>query len=324
MKSLNAFLIYATIVGSLMVSARAQVVGCQMSGSFNDPHPVMHEGSSSMFWVRPLEVDLDGVRNAYHRDDPHGNKGLAIEYLGNGMTIIRDGERLEFKLDEEQNDTWLDAYRKIVANGWKAPEGWEVEIYGFARDQNQRVCTRRDGRLVSATSLVQYPGARHCDPKRYVDALKLPGIVIPNRASDETPVPRADKEVAPPFAERGVSRGDLAVVYNPETRIWKGAFLYDTGPRHLLGEGSMRLVLDLRAQQQVPTTAVETNSLGIDETHVLLFPGTARRLGSGRTWTHEKIQRLATEQFKNWGGGSTTAALEKLLACADAYKSKYH
>jgi hypothetical protein len=322
MKPVRFLVIFATMIGSPMVSARAQV-DCQMPSSFDDPHPVMHDGSKSLFWVRPLEVDVDGVRNAYHRDDPHGNKGLAIEYLGNGMTIIRDGQPLEFNVKQEENSKWLNAYRRIVENGWKPPEGWDVDIFGFALDQNDRVCIKADGRLVSATSLVQYPDAKYCDPRRYVDALKLPGIVVPNRADEEKPVPGADEEIAPPFAKRGVSRGDLAIVYNPETRIWKGAFIYDTGPRDLLGEGSMRLVLDLRNQQQVPTSALETNSLGIEETHVLLFPGTAGRLGPGRTWTREKIQMLAAEQFKKWGGGSIPAALEKLLACAVIYKSKY-
>ena len=323
MKLMRFLMAFIAMIGSSMISARAQVA-CPMPGSFDDPYPVMHEGSKSMFWTRPLEVDADGIRNAYHRDDPHGSKGLAIEYIGNGMTISRDGKPLEFNFKEEDNAEWLNAYRTIVANGWKAPTGWDVDIYGFARDEKDRICVKDDGRLISVTSLVRYPGARYCNPNRYVDALKLPGIVVPNRADQEKPVAGADQEVAPPFANRGVSRGDLAIVYNPETRIWKGAFIYDTGPRHLLGEGSLRLVLDLRDEQHVPTSAVETNALGIEETHVLLFPGTAKKLGPGRSWTQERIQTLAAEQFKRWGGGTITAALEKLLACADSYKTRFH
>src|ERR1700712_5541607 len=134
MKLLRFLMAIVTVIGSSMTSARAQV-DCQMSGSFDDPHPVMHDGTKSMFWVRPLEVDADGVRNAYHRDDPHGNKGLAIEYIGNGMTIFRDGKALEFNVEQEQNAEWLKAYQRIVDNGWKAPKGWELDIYGFARDE---------------------------------------------------------------------------------------------------------------------------------------------------------------------------------------------
>ena len=106
----------------------------------------------------------------------------------------------------------------------------------FATDDAGRVCVTKQGRLISSTSLVINQQARKCDPKRYIDATKFPGIVVPNRESEDRAIDGdTDPEVAPPFAERGVRRGDLAVVYNPETKIWKGAFLYDTGPRRLLG-----------------------------------------------------------------------------------------
>jgi Fungal chitosanase of glycosyl hydrolase group 75 len=297
---------------------------CQAWGGFDDPHPVMVERQSrALFWARPLEVDADGARNAYHRDDPHGSKGLAIEYVGNGMTILRNGEPLTFNEKEEDNSTWLNAYHAIVNNGWKAPAGFDVDIYGFARDRNGKVCVKPDGRLISSTSLVQHRSARYCDPKRYVDALRIPGIVVPNRSDEEQPVKGGDDQIAPPFARHGVFRGDLAVVYNPATRIWRGAIIYDTGPRELLGEGSLRLVLDLRADRRSPKSALETNDLGIDETNVLLFPGTAEKLGPGRTWTSEKIHTLASRLFNAWGGGTEVQAVEKLTACASEYRSRY-
>lgn len=305
-----------------VTTAKAQH-SCVLSERFNDPHPVLHDGKNSMFWVRPLEVDADGTRRAYHRDDPHGSKGLAIEYMGNAMTISRNGIPIEFVPEEDKNGEWLGAYRTIVENRWKPPANWELDIYGIARDKTGNVCVRRDGQLVSPTSLVRIPRADVCDPRRYVDALKLPGIVVPNRAETEKPVAGGDPQVAPPFARRGVRRGDLAVVYNPETEVWKGAFIYDTGPRQLLGEGSIRLVLDLRAEHALPTSGLETNSLGIEETYVVVFPGTAKDLGPGRTWTQHKIQALAVEQFKRWGGGTVDHALQKLGACATYYKAAF-
>src|SRR5215475_10023598 len=154
-------------------------------------------------------------------DDPHGRKGLAIEYLGNGMTISRDGEDIPFEPDESDNSQWLEAYKKILRNGWEAPRGYSLDIYGFATDDAGRVCVTKQGRLISSTSLVLNPQARKCDPKRYIDATKFPGIVVPNREDEDRAIEGADREVAPAFAERGVRRGDLAVVYNPETKIWK-------------------------------------------------------------------------------------------------------
>ena len=293
---------------------------CDLPKGFNDPHGVIHD-DRSLFWVRPLQVDADGTPNAYHRDDPHGKRGLAIEYIGNGMTIYRDDEPMTFELEEKKNTDWLRVYRRIVANGWKAPNGYSVDIYGFARDEDGAVCVARGGRLISSTSLVINPDLDRCNPKRYIDATKFSGFVVPNRDSDELSVPNADPEVAPPFAERGVKRGDLAVVYNPETGRWKGALLYDTGPRHLLGEGSLRLVMNLRGHQQVPKNAIQTNSLGIVETFTVTFPGSVADLGPPSTWTPQKIETAATERFKAWGGGSLTGALQRMFSCAQYYKS---
>jgi hypothetical protein len=294
---------------------------CMMPQGFNDPHRVIRDGGS-LFWVRSLQVDADGAPNAYHRDDPHGKKGLAIEYLGNGMTIFRNGEPMTFELEEQDNSDWLTVYKEIVGKGWEAPPGYSVDIYGFARDERGKVCVTKTGRLTSATSLQLNPKARQCNPNRYLDARKFPGIVVPNRAPDDRVVDNADPVVATPFSEHGVARGDLAVVYNPETGLWKGALLYDTGPRHLLGEGSLRLVMNLRGLKRVPTSAVETNSLGIVETFTVLFPGSAADLGPRRTWTPEKIERAAARRFREWGGGTAEGALARLLDCAQDYKHR--
>jgi hypothetical protein len=311
--------------GTLALNPAAHVrsqVSCPASKSFADPHLVLEDGAKALLWVRPLQVDADGAPNAYHRDDPHGSKGLAIEYLGNGMTIERDGKPIPFELNEADNADWLTAYSAIVRNGWKAPPGYSVDIYGFARDRAGKVCVGPDGRLTSATSLVLQRRRPPCDQQRYVDALTFPGIVVPNRARHEKPVPRADPEVAPPFAQRGVRRGDLAVVYNPETGLWSGALLYDTGPRHLLGEGSIRLVMNLRGLRETPTSAVATNAIGIVETFTVFFPGSAADLGPARMWSLEKVEQAAAARFQAWGGGSVEGALQRLLACATEYKSR--
>jgi hypothetical protein len=320
----SLFRIAAALMGCVAMTAQSFAQSsCMLPSNFNDPHPVMHDDRSA-FWVRPLQVDADGAPNAYHRDDPHGKRGLAIEYIFNGMTIYRGDDALEFELDEKDNSEWLTAYRKIVANGWKAPEGYSVDIYGFARDERGNICVGEGGRLISSTSLVINPGLRACNQRRYIDALKFPGIVVPNRTDEDRPAAdeNADPQVATPFADRGIKRGDLAIVYNPETGLWKGALLYDTGPRQLLGEGSLKLVMNLRGMQQAPKTAIKTNSLGIVETFTVIFPGSVADLGPSSTWTPQKVEQAAAERFKAWGGGSLTSALQRMFACAQQYKSE--
>lgn len=313
------------IIGTFALNAATsagEANSCAMPQSFDDPHPVLHDGTKSLFWVRPMNVDADGTPHAYHRDDPHGKKGLAIEYIGNGMTIKHNGEEIPFAPEEEDNAAWLAAYRRIVANGWKTPPGFSIDIYGFALDKNRNVCVGPGGRLISATSLVINPDAEDCDQKRYVDALRFPGIVVPNRTDEEQSVENSNEEVARPFAKRGVRRGDLAVAYNPETGIWKGAFLYDTGPREKLGEGSIRLVMNLRGTKEEPRSAEATNAMTIPETYVILFPGTVGDLGDEKDWTPERTEAAAAERFKQWGGGSITGALQRLSECAQVYKNQ--
>ena len=307
-----------------MTAQSVAQTACGLPNGFNDPHAVIHD-DRSLFWVRPLQVDADGAPNAYHRDDPYGVRGLAIEYIFNGMTIYRKGQALSFDPDPAKNKDWLAAYRRIVANGWKAPPGYDVDIYGFSRDENGEVCITPTGRLVTSTSLVINPDLGPCNQKRYVNALKFPGIVVPNRAERDGEAGKdvVDPQVAPPFADRGIGRGDLAIVYNPATGLWKGAFLYDTGPRHLLGEGSLRLVLDLWGKSKAPRSAPETNSLGIVETFTVIFPGSVADLGPNSSWTPERVHQAATERFKAWGGGSLTAALQRMFSCAQQYKSEH-
>jgi hypothetical protein len=232
---------------------------CALPQSFNDPYPVLHDQTKAMFWVRPMEIDADGAPNAYHRDDPHGDRGLAIEHIGYGMRIEKNGVRIPYIAKKEDNAAWLELYQRIVENGWKAPDGYSVEIFGFAKDENGDVCVAPDGRLVSSTSIILKRDGGMCDQSRYIDALKFPGIVVPNRAKDEEAVANADPFVAPPFAAKGVRRGDLAVVFNPRTGRWKGALVHDTGPRDKLGEGSIRLAMDLTGRKDAPTSASATN-----------------------------------------------------------------
>ena len=294
---------------------------CALPQSFNDPYPVLHDETKSLFWVRPMEVDADGAPNAYHRDDPHGNKGLAIEHIGYGMRIEKDGVRIPYVAKEEENTAWLEIYKHIIENSWKAPDGYSVDIFGFAKDENGDICVGPDGRLVSSTSVSLKRNGSLCDQSRYIDALKFPGIVVPNRAKDEEAVANADPFVAPPFAIKGVRRGDLAVVFNPKTGRWKGALVHDTGPRDKLGEGSIRMVMNLTGRKDVPTSAQATNSMGISEAYYVLFPGSVNDLGDRKNWTPARIEKSAAARFKQWGGGSLDVALKRLSACAERYKN---
>jgi hypothetical protein len=164
------------------------------------------------------------------------------------------------------------------------------------------------------------PDAEICDQSRYVNSLDFPGIVLPKRAKNEKDKDGKKPPIAPPFANRGVKLGDVAIAFNPKNGLAKGAFVFDTGPRRNLGEGSVRLLADLK-NEALPSTAAQSNGMGLGDTFVVLFPASVSELGSKDTWTPAKVREVAERKFLEFGNGSRDNAVARLKACAAAYKS---
>ncbi|MGZ5009799.1 MAG: hypothetical protein ACXV74_02430 [Methylobacter sp.] len=77
------------------------------------------------------------------------------------------------------------------------------------------------------------------DPKKWVDAIKTPYIVLPGN-----------------FWPGRNFMGDLATVYNEARGIVVQAILADSGPKNKIGEGSEALRIALKARDQDPITWV--------------------------------------------------------------------
>jgi hypothetical protein len=319
-----------TVAAALLAAAfswaavrASAATSCSMPYRFTDPKLALEAKGNSLFWVRPLQVNIDGAPNAYNQNDPHGKKGLAIEYIGYGMRILNNGNKIPFKTDEKKNRPWLVGYEILRANRWKASGGYSADIFGFlTSDSNGKKCKPGPkGELVSTTSLTLKKTNDECDQGNYLDATLFPGIVLPRRAKGEKAAPKTDRAIAPPFAVRGARLGDLAIVYSTKSDTWKGALVFDTGPRKDLGEGSVALIVNLTGQPQ-PTTAEMTNKMAIAETYVVLFPGSVEDIGDKKDWTPKLIEDAAASRFMKWGNGSLDAAKQRLLACAKEYKKK--
>jgi hypothetical protein len=189
-----------------------------------------------------------------------------------GMTIDADGAPNAYNPD----DTGLDD----LANAG-SPGHWNGILQD--KDGNPLVQGPGDpfpGYYVSCTSLADWTKPLH-DPARFVDATKIPYIVLPEDVVRDT----------------GARPGDLAVAAN----IWNGDYSYaifaDVGT---LGEGSIALA----------------NNLGIssDARHggtwwgvmYLVFPGS----GDHRPKTIDEIDKQGQKLLQGWGG------VAKLNACA--------
>jgi hypothetical protein len=136
------------------------------------------------------------------------------------------------------------------------------------------------GYYISCTALADWTKAPN-DPTRFVDASKIPYIVLPGAVAREL----------------GAWPGDLAVVVN----FWNGNYSYAIlGDIGTLGEGSIALA----------------NNLGIssDARHggtwwgvsYLVFPGS----GDHRPKSIDRIDQLGQKLLSDWGG------VAKLAACA--------
>jgi Fungal chitosanase of glycosyl hydrolase group 75 len=138
------------------------------------------------------------------------------------------------------------------------------------------------GLYVSQTSLFDTSYVK-TDPRRYVDAEKIPYIVLP-----ETLMIVSDIKI-----------GDMAYAYNPKTGKGAYAVLADVGPEGLLGEGSIRLAKDLG----IPNISPRDGGLEGAAIQYVVFPNTS--LGNGKPPTYEQINNIGRKQMQKLGGEST-------------------
>ncbi len=143
------------------------------------------EIGGALTWKDGFSVDADGAPNAYA---PAGSGLLAMDYLSNAGR----------------------------------PGNW----WALAVDQSGEPIVQGDddpcpGYYVSTTALVD--GSRpHSDPRRYVDATRVPYVSI-----------------ARDLHARGIVVGDVAMVLYQDRRC--GAIVADVGPTGQYGEGSIAL-----------------------------------------------------------------------------------
>jgi hypothetical protein len=202
--------------------------------------------SGAVLFEAGLAVDADGAPNAY---GPH-NKGLDLTANARGR------------------------------NGWD----------GVLADKHGRPVLQKRGPYrgyyVSTTSLEDASIKRDANPRKYVDARKIPYIVLP-------------REVARKF---GIHLGDFAVVFNQSNGRFAYAIFADGGPAGKLGEGSIALAQALGLPSNPRGGGVE------DGVSFLVFPGSGR--GPGKLRTLKEINRSTARLHKTWGGS------ERLRTCA--------
>jgi hypothetical protein len=198
-------------------------------------------GSPAFFFVSGMTIDADGAPNAYHPD----NTGLD-DIANAGVPGHWDG---------------------IITDRTGEPiiQGPDDPFPGF---------------YVSCTSLTDRTKAR-TDPTRYVDASKVPYIVLP-------------RDVA---YQGGAQPGDFAAVMNLRSGKLSYAIFADVGT---LGEGSIALANNLGIWSDARQGGRRGGIL------YLVFPGSGNR----QPRAVEEISSETEKLLQDWGGA------EKLTSCS--------
>jgi Fungal chitosanase of glycosyl hydrolase group 75 len=201
--------------------------------------PIWHlPGSSAFFYEAGMTIDADGAPNAYHPDN-----------------------------------TGLDDLRNAGA-----PGNWE----GLAKDRDGEPYVQGPddpfpGYYVSATALADRSKPAN-DPTRYVDASKIPFIVLPG----------------PMAREVGARPGDFAVVFNQNNGKSSYAIFGDIGPSDRIGEGSIALAENLGIRSDARNGGARRGII------YLVFPGSGNR----QPRSIEEIDSETEKLVQHWGGTS--------------------
>lgn len=199
-------------------------------------------GSEAFFFVSGMTVDADGAPNAYHPDD------TGLDALSNAGT----------------------------------PGHWN----GIVTDQagSPLIQSDRDpfpGYYISCTSLSDHH-KRFTDPNGYVNASKIPYVVLPQEVADAG----------------GAKLGDFAVVLNLRNRRSSFAIYADIGT---LGEGSIALAENLGIRSDARQGGQANAVL------YLVFPAS----GNLAPRTLDEIRKEGERLLDDWGG------FRKLSSCAE-------
>jgi hypothetical protein len=202
--------------------------------------PIWHLPDSPVFFFSAgMTIDADGSPNAYGPDDTGLDELTNAGIPGHWDGVIQD------------------------ENGNPVVQGPEDPFPGF---------------YVSCTSLVDRSKKR-TDPSRYVDASKIPYIVLPGSLARDA----------------GAHLGDFAAVMNVRDHKTAYAIFADVGT---LGEGSVALADNLgiwsNARQGGRRAGV----------FYVVFPGS----GNGQPRTGEEINTETEKVFREWGGPAQLAS----------------
>lgn len=259
---------------------------CSATHAYGTP---WKEGDAVLFRTPKLNVDADGAPNSYLVD------GKGLSYTCDGVVAIENGRRVTPKTDPAHwQEKCRTAWAKAVASG----NYQGVAIFGFMTDKKRVPIIQgnddpRPGTgYISATSVV-IPNEPDVSQRRYVDATRIPYVVLPSAFTKAW----------------AVKPGSLAIVYRPKTGKYAFAVFGDGGD---LGEASVRLHQDLgndptQLKDGVPRAKARVE----DPVLTVVFPS---RVSAPRTEADAWVTDIKTQgmsALEAFGGEAMLAACSR-------------
>ncbi len=272
---------------ALAAASQAAPGEAQNCGSPPGIGKVWLHGDAVLFVSGVLNVDADGAPNSYLLD------GKGLSYTCDGVVAVENGKRVTPKSNPSD---WQQKCNAAWAHAKATNDYQGVAIFGFQTDADNRPLIQSEGDplpgkgYISATS-VSIPGAPEGTQRRYVDALRIPYIVLPSSF----------------VSKYKVKPGTLAVVYRKKTNHFAFAVFADSGG---LGEASVKLHQDLGGAPIVRIKGVDRAKSRIeDQILTVVFPAKfAAPVADSDAW-NRKIQLAGAEALNEFGG------IAELQAC---------
>jgi hypothetical protein len=274
---------------------------CSLVGKYeNNSVSVFRTSDGLVTFKTNIDVNTDGALQSYKIDDlgfflPNGKlqTNSALNTICNGVNIRRANHAK--LLGAAQCRQLIDEFKRIRDFGWlKSGENY-VEFYAIARvpgtespapaKSRGKPC-EKDGFYVSQVARAMDATKPVCDPDHWVDALRIPAIVLP----------LDDRMKA-----TGVALHDLAIVRLANGKR-VGAIVGDTNP-NVIGEATVIANMRLKGMTAPPANYRETVALAIPAAQYVVFPGTKGLIANLSNASDPDIQAKTTELFDKFNLG---------------------
>lgn len=249
-------------------------------------HVFQTDDTKVLLFKTSLEVNTDGTPLSYSSEDI-GGKTKALNNICNAVTIKRTGSKEN--LCYKEHSKALDVFREFKLNDYKPLRGYDIKwenVLNINRETGKPCVIsigKYKGYYSSDTSLKNglKSGSSECDYENQISSVEVAGLVLPG--GDNL------------FKKNGVSIGDLAFAYNPDTNTLIYAIIYDAGPRNKLGEGSVYLNSKLK-NTKIPENYHDVKKLTTSSNTIVGFIAKSKNYHDQKPYNNQNI----SSRLDNW------------------------